>query len=448
MVTARHFFGDYHVGMSESASSDEAPSDPAPSDTAPSGTALSTTVCIAGGGPAGMMLGLLLARAGIDVVVLEKHEDFFRDFRGDTIHPSTLDVLHQLGLIDRLDAIPHSSVTTLDAVIKGVRITPVDFGSLRGGANRLVFMPQWDLLELLASEARELPTFRLVMGAEATGLIRENHNNNDRVSGVTARTGDGELQVDATLTIAADGRSSTLRDASGSPLSEYGVPVDVLWFRLPRPAVNPADTIAYITDASVAITIPRIGYYQTAFLIRKGSFDEIKAGGLGPFRDSIVAAIPFLEPSVDALTSWDEVKLLSVQVNRLDRWYQPGFLAIGDAAHAMSPAFGVGINYAIQDAVATANILAAPLLAGRLTTDDLARVQKRREPPARRMQALQLRLHAFIARPGAGTRLPSSRAMRRGAGVVSFVAKPIMSRLIGRGFRRERVSSAVLRRRG
>ena len=403
-------------------------------------TRLSTTVCIAGGGPAGMMLGLLLGRAGVDVVVLEKHQDFFRDFRGDTIHPSTLDVLGQLGLAEALDKIPHTSVASLDAVIKGVRITPVSFRSLRRGANRLVLMPQWDLLDLLASAARDLPTFRLRMGAEATGLLRDG----GVVRGVTARTPEGQLEIDALLTVAADGRSSRLREASGLGVQEFGVPIDVLWFRLPRPAANPPDTIAYITETSVVVTIPRTDYYQTAMLIRKDSLSDIRELGLPAFRALVAETVPFLEPSVGALTDWDDIKLLSVQINRLERWHQPGLLLIGDAAHAMSPAFGVGINYAIQDAVAAANLLVAPLRSGSLGDADLAKVQQRREPPVRRMQAIQRTLHNVVARPGGGANLPSPQTIRRIAALSAPLLRPITARLIGRGFRPERIHPSVL----
>lgn len=401
----------------------------------------STTVCVAGGGPAGIMLGLLLARAGIEVAVLEKHQNFFRDFRGDTIHPSTIDVLDQLGLQERMLAIEHTSVTTLDAVVKGVRFTPIDFATLRRGAAELVLMPQWDLLNMLASAAAALPTFRLVMGAEATGLF---HDGN-RVSGVSMRTANGPVDVDAALVVAADGRSSALRQASGLTVVDHGVPVDVLWFRLPRPKVNPPDTLAYITDTNVMITIPRAVYYQTAMLIRKGTFDEVRGQGLADFRASIAETAPFLDPAVGAVTSWEDVRLLSVQINRLSRWHLPGFLCIGDAAHAMSPAFGVGINYAVQDAVAAANLLVEPLRGGTVTEADLARVQRRRELPVRAMQTIQRSLHTAVGRPGSGANLPSPATLRRFLAVAAPPMRPIAARLIGRGFRPERVAPRVLR---
>ncbi len=389
-----------------------------------------------------MMLGLLFARAGIPVVVLEKHRDFFRDFRGDTIHPSTIDLMDQLGLRSAFAAVPQSRVDRLDAVVNGTRINPINFRLLLRGARYLALMPQWDFLDLLATAARELPDFRLIMEAEATDLLRDG----DRVTGVTAQTADGPLEVAAELTIAADGRSSTLRAASGLPVTEFGVPIDVLWFRLPRPAVTPRDTLGYLTQKTMLVTIPRTDYFQTALLIAKGSFDAVRARGLENFRAIIAEAAPFLESVVHELTSWDDVKLLSVQINRLDRWHLPGFLAIGDAAHAMSPAFGVGINYAIQDAVATANLLVPALRRRSLTEADLASVESRRARPARRMQAIQLRLHTVVARPGGAAAIPSP--LPGLVRVLLAIAVPpfrlVTAHLIGRGFRPERISRDVL----
>lgn len=390
-----------------------------------------------------MMLGLLLATAGIDVIVLEKHADFFRDFRGDTIHPSTIDLIDQLGLRVEFERVPHSSIARLDFVINGLRLTPVNFGLLRGN-DRLAIMPQWDFLTLLSQAAQELPTFRLMMSAEAVELIRDG----ERATGVIVDTKDGRVEIAAALTVAADGRDSTLRSDSGLRVIQFGVPIDVLWFRLPRPETNPPDTLGYITPETMFITIPRSEYYQTARLIPKGGFDAVRAAGLDEFREVLSRSVPFLAPVASAVETWDDVKLLTVQVNRLERWSLPGFLCIGDAAHAMSPAFGVGINYAIQDAVAAANLLVAPLRKGSLTAADLERVQKRRAGPAKRMQNIQLRLHAVIGRPGGGQILPSPvpwpiRAVLK---VAIAPARFFTARLIGRGFRPERISARVLGR--
>jgi 2-polyprenyl-6-methoxyphenol hydroxylase-like FAD-dependent oxidoreductase len=389
-----------------------------------------------------MMLGLLLARAGVDVVVLEKHADFFRDFRGDTIHPSTLDLIDQLGIRDRLDAIPHNSLQRLDMVLNGTRVTPVNFGLLRRGNRCLAFMPQWDFLTMLSEVATALPNFRLIMDADATGLLRDGN----AVTGVTARTPKGELRIEADLTVAADGRDSTLRAASGLPVTEFGVPLDVLWFRLPRPQVNPPDTLGYITPETLFITIPRTGYYQTAMIIPKDGFDAVKRAGLPEFRAKLARSVPFLGGVVGAVKSWDDVKLLSVQINRLERWHLPGFLCIGDAAHAMSPAFGVGINYAIQDAVASANLLFAPLRAGTLTEADLARVQRRRARPVARMQSLQLALHNALGRPGGGALLPSPLPLPTRAGLAVLIPplRLVVAHVLGRGFRPERISAKLL----
>jgi 2-polyprenyl-6-methoxyphenol hydroxylase-like FAD-dependent oxidoreductase len=405
---------------------------------------VSTQCCIAGSGPAGMMLGLLLARAGVDVVVLEKHADFFRDFRGDTIHPSTLDLIDQLGLRGRLDAIAHNELSRLDMVLNGTRVTPVNFGLLRRGNRTLAFMPQWDFLKMLSEVATALPNFRLIMDAEATGLLRDG----EIVTGATATTSAGKLRIEAALTIAADGRASTLRTASGLPVTEFGVPLDVLWFRLPRPEVNPPDTLGYITPETLFITIPRTGYYQTAMIIPKDGFEGVKRAGLPEFRAKLARSIPFLTSVVEAITSWDDVKLLSVQINRLERWHLPGFLCIGDAAHAMSPAFGVGINYAIQDAVASANLLFQPLLAGTVIEADLARVQRRRARPVARMQSLQLVLHNAIGRPGGASILPSPLPwpLRALLAVAIPPLRVVAAHVIGRGFRPERISSALLER--
>ncbi|HET7385183.1 MAG TPA: FAD-dependent oxidoreductase [Nocardioidaceae bacterium] len=396
---------------------------------------LTTTCCIAGGGPAGVMLGLLLARAGVDVIVLEKHADFFRDFRGDTIHPSTIDLIDQLGLRERFDAIRQSAIRTLDVVVNGNRLTPVDFSHLPGKNRSIALMPQWDFLSLLAEEGARYPTFRLMMGAEATGVLR----NGGGVRGVTAVTEDGPVAIEALLTVAADGRDSTVRREAGLVPKDYGVAVDVLWFRVPRTAVNPPDTLAYLNAESMVITIPREEYYQAGLLIAKGGFPAIQEAGIEEFRARIVRAAPFLAEVVGSITEWSQVKLLTVQVNRLSRWWQPGLLCIGDAAHAMSPAFGVGVNYAIQDAVAAANLLVDRLRSGSVDTADLERVQNRRMPPVSRMQPLQLRLHAMIAKPGGGAFLsnPMQWWQRAIAAVLLPLLRRLSARIVGRGFRPE-----------
>lgn len=399
------------------------------------GSRLSTTCCIAGGGPGGMLLGLLLARAEIDVIVLEKHHDFVRDFRGDTIHPSTVDLVDQLGLRARFDAIPQSAIGALDVVINGNRLTPVDFAHL-GGANRsIVLMPQWDFLALLAEEAARYPGFRLMMGAEATDLLRDG----DRVRGLTAVTDAGPVEIEAVLTVAADGRGSAVRQAAGLQPTDHGVAIDVLWFRLPRTTSDPPDTLAYVDAESAVLTIPRAGYYQAGMLIPKGAFPAMREAGLDELRARIAGVAPFLAEVVGSLTDWEQVKVLTVQVDRLNRWWQPGLLCIGDAAHAMSPAFGVGVNYAIQDAVATANLLVDGLRSGTVDPADFDRVQRRRLAAVRRMQPLQLRLHTMIARPGGGGFLadPMRRWQRIAAAVLLPVARRVLARVVGRGFRPE-----------
>jgi 2-polyprenyl-6-methoxyphenol hydroxylase-like FAD-dependent oxidoreductase len=382
-----------------------------------------------------MMLGLLLARAGIDTIVLEKHADFFRDFRGDTIHPSTIDLIDQLGLRTRFDAIRQSEIHTLDVVVNGNRLTPVDFSKLRRKNDYIALMPQWDFLSLLAEEGAKHPNLRLMMNAEATGILRSG----DRVSGVTVTTEIGPLEIEALLTVAADGRDSEIRDAAGLVPKDFGVAIDVLWFRRPRTKVNPPDTLAYLDAESMVITIPRDEYYQAGLLIPKGGYPAVQEAGIGEFRARIVRVAPFLAEVVDSIESWDQVKLLTVQVNRLDQWWLDGLLCIGDAAHAMSPAFGVGVNYAIQDAVATANLLVDDLRAGSVSTGDLARVLMRRMPPVARMQPLQLRLHDVIAKPGGGAFLanPMRWWQRAIATVLLPILRQISARIVGRGFRPE-----------
>jgi len=409
-------------------------------------TTITTSCCIVGGGPAGIMLGLLLARAGVETVVLEKHVDFFRDFRGDTIHPSTIDLLDQLGLRERFDAIRQSKIHTLDVVVNGNRLTPVDFSKLHRKNDYIALMPQWDFLSLLAEEGARYPAFHLMMGTEATGILRSG----DRVRGVQAVVKDGPtegevVEIEALLTVAADGRGSAIRNSAGLVPQDQGVAVDLLWFRLPRTKVNPPDTLAYLDAESMILTIPRDDYYQAGMLIPKGGYPAVQEAGIEQFRARIVRAAPFLAEVVDAITDWDQVKLLTIQVDRLDQWWLDGLLCIGDAAHAMSPAFGVGVNYAIQDAVATANLLVEDLRAGTVTVEDLARVQERRLPPVARMQPIQLRLHDAVAKPGGGAFLadPMRWWQRAIATVLLPILRRLSARVVGRGFRPEVIESQL-----
>ena len=320
-------------------------------------------------------------------------------------------------------------------------MTPIDFSHLHGPNRTISLMPQWDFLNLLAAEGARYPGFRLLLGAEVTGLLRPR----GRVAGVTAETADGPIEVRAPLTIGADGRDSTVRDAAGLVPRSYGIAIDVLWFRLPRTTAPPPDTLGYLNTESMVVTIPRPDYYQSGMLIPKGSFGAVQAAGLDEFRARIVRAAPFLGEVVGALDDWEQVRLLTVQVNRLERWWKPGVLCIGDAAHAMSPAFGVGINYAIQDAVAAARLLAAPLRDGTLTARDVRRVQRRRLPPVRLMQPIQLALHRAVAKPGGGAFVhnPMLRRERAIAAVLLPVFRRAAARMVGRGFRPERLGDEL-----
>jgi 2-polyprenyl-6-methoxyphenol hydroxylase-like FAD-dependent oxidoreductase len=396
----------------------------------------STTCAIVGGGPAGMVLGLLLARAGVEVTVFEKHGDFLRDFRGDTVHPVTLTLLEDLGLYPQFAALTHSEVQTAEFQLGGHTVTLADFRRLREPHPVLALVPQWDLLNLLAETAEREPNFSLRMKTEITGLMRAG----DRVTGVRFEGPDGPGQLRADLTVGCDGRTSTIRTEAGLVPRDFPVPFDVGWFRL-----DAADRVKYQLTPRIAaglalILIPREGYYQAGALLRKGAERELHASSLDDFRARIAALVP--EGSVESITSWDDVKTLDVKLNRLSRWHQPGLLCIGDAAHAMSPAGGVGINLAIADAVATARILAEPLRAGILTEQDLAAVQKRRLLPTTVIQGMQRFMHRGIGRVVNGDQPPSlPDGVARVLGGVLSRLRPLSvvpAYLIGVGIRPER----------
>ena len=350
---------------------------------------------VAGGGPAGMMLGFLLARAGVDVVVLEKHADFLRDFRGDTIHPSTLDVMHELGLLDEFLRRPHDELRDVALRVGADQIKMADFRHVPTHCKFLMMMPQWDFLDFLAEHARRLPTFRLVTKAEATTLIDEG----GRVAGLRARTPEGELEVRAALVVGADGRHSTIRAQAGLQTQDLGAPMDVLWMRVSRLPTDPPDLFGQIDAGRMLVMIARGDYWQCALLIPKGTDAAVRARGIVALHEAILGLSPWLGDRVKELVDWDQVKLLTVTVDRLREWARPGVLCIGDAAHAMSPIGGVGINLAVQDAVAAARLLAGPLRDGTCDLAALRRVQQRREWPMKVVQGMQVAMQDRLIRP-------------------------------------------------
>ncbi|MFD3456134.1 FAD-dependent oxidoreductase [Streptomyces sp. NPDC058691] len=357
-----------------------------------------TTCCVVGGGPAGMVLALLLARAGIDVTVLEKHGDFLRDFRGDTVHPSTLALLDDLGLAERFAALPQRRVRTLQLPVGDNRsLAPVvDLGVLPGPYNYVAMVPQWDLLGLLVDEARREPSFQVRMNTEATSFLIER----GRVTGVRYRTSDGaagELRAD--LTVACDGRGSLARSRPELGLRRYDCPMDAWWFRLPRQEGDPHGLVGGTGDRFLTVMIDRGDYWQCAALIPKGSDAGRRAAGLDRFLADYATAVPWIADRTHALRSWDEVKLLDVRLERLRRWHRPGLLCIGDAAHAMSPVFGIGINLAVEDAVASARHLVEPLRRGSVGLRDMRNIQRRRRPTTAATQALQRAAHARVIAP-------------------------------------------------
>jgi 2-polyprenyl-6-methoxyphenol hydroxylase-like FAD-dependent oxidoreductase len=399
---------------------------------------ITTTCAIAGGGPAGMMLGFLLARAGIDVVVLEKHADFFRDFRGDTIHPSTLEVMHELGILEDFLKRPHQEVRELSALIGDERIVLADFSHLPTRCRFIALMPQWDFLDFLADQARRYPSFHLRMQARVTDLIVEK----GRVVGLHAET---PLEIRADLVVGADGRHSDVRERAGLEVEDFGAPMDVLWFRLAKRAHDDQQTLGRIQAGVVFVTLDRGDYWQCAYVIPKGGFNVLRSKGLEAFRAAVASLNAQFADRVDEIGSWDDVKLLTVTVDRLKRWYRPGLLCIGDAAHAMSPIGGVGINLAIQDAVAAANILWEALRKGEAPVDLLAKVQARREWPTKMMQAVQLFVQKRII-----SNVLTMTERPRPPFVVTLLSRfpflrRIPARLVGMGFRPEHVHSPELK---
>jgi 2-polyprenyl-6-methoxyphenol hydroxylase-like FAD-dependent oxidoreductase len=396
-----------------------------------------TACAIAGGGPAGMMLGFLLARAGVAVVIFEKHRDFLRDFRGDTIHPSTLQVIDELGLLDAFLALPHQKVRELRGIVGDTEITLGDFCHLPTRCRFVALMPQWDFLDFLARQGARYPGFHLAMQAEVSDLIEEG----GRIVGVRGEAPGGVFETRADLVVGADGRHSAMRERAGLKVINLGAPIDVLWMRLSKRPDDPPNTAGRLDRGRMLVTIDRGDYWQCAFVIRKDGFEGVRARGLDAFRADIAAIAPFLRDRVGELRDWDDVKLLTVTVDRLERWWRPGLLCIGDSAHAMSPIGGVGINLAIQDAVAAANILAVPLLDGGLADSHLVAVQRRRMLPTRLTQAMQIAIQQRVIDPV----LKSDAPVTAPWPVRLFNRVPLLARLparlIGMGFRPEHVRS-------
>ena len=383
-----------------------------------------------------MMLGYLLARAGVEVVVLEKHGDFLRDFRGDTVHPSTLEVMHELGVLEEFLELPHDKVRALGGQIGDEFVQLADFSHLPTVSKFIALVPQWDFLDFLADHARLYPTFKLIMHAEVVDLLESE----GRVAGVRAETPDGELDVRADLTIGADGRGSIVRDKAGLQVQNFGAPMDVLWFRLSRKASDGEQTLGRIKAGKMMVMLNRGEYWQCGYLIRKGEFENIKARGIEQFCADIVSVVPFSGDRMHELPDWEPIKLLTVRIDRLLKWFRPGLLCIGDAAHAMSPIGGVGINLAIQDAVATANILAERLVRNTIGLADLERVQLRRDFPTRMTQSLQVFMQNNVI-----DRVLGRTDFRAPWPLKLFNRWPFLrripARLVGVGFRPEHVRS-------
>ncbi len=392
--------------------------------------------CVVGGGPAGVMLGFLLARAGHEVIVLEKHKDFLRDFRGDTIHPSTLELLHELGLLDEFLLKPHQIVREIQVHFGDKVLHLADFSHLPTHCKFVAFMPQWDFLDFLSSHARRYLGFQLHMEAEVTDLLIES----GRVVGVKARIPDGPLEVRAEVVVGADGRSSIVRERAGLEVLDFGAPIDVLWFRLSKREGDPPQAFGFVGVGQFMVLLDRADYWQCAYVIRTGAFEEKRRRGLAAFHQEITRCTPFLGDRVNEIKQWDDVKLLSVKVDHLRTWYRPGLLCIGDSAHAMSPVGGVGINLAIQDAVATANLLAGKLRDGGLQLRDLEAVQRRREWASRATQRAQIFIHEHLLERifNSTERIPPPLLLRLCERFPLLRRFP--ARMVGLGFRPEHIS--------
>jgi 2-polyprenyl-6-methoxyphenol hydroxylase-like FAD-dependent oxidoreductase len=384
------------------------------------------------------MLGYLLARANVEVVVLEKHADFNRDFRGDTVHPSTLEVMDELGLLEDLLKLPHQQLTSANGLVGDFAFRAADFSRLHTRCQFVALMPQWDFLNFLSDRAKRFPRFQLRMKHEGVDLIRVGQ----RIAGVEARSPEGPVHIQADLVVGCDGRHSTIRRAAGLPIQEFGVPIDVVWFRISRRTGDPEQLFGNINFGKALILINRGDYFQAGLIIPKGSFEQTRSAGMDAFRDTISRIAPFLVDRLGELQSWDHISLLTVQINRLSKWYLPGLLCIGDSAHAMSPAGGVGINLAIQDAIATANLLAEPLRQGRVTEALLAGVQERREFPARVTQMIQVNAHKLFERV-----FESSGPIKAPWQLKAVTQVPglqhIMGHVVGIGVRPEHVAGAA-----
>ena len=398
---------------------------------------IDTRCCVAGGGPAGMMLGFLLARAGVDVIVLEKHADFLRDFRGDTIHPSTLDLIHELGLLPEFLRRPHQELAELAAQVGTDRVTIADFTHLPTRCRFLVLMPQWDFLDFLKQQAARYATFRLIMEAAVTDLIIESGT----VRGVRAKTPKGSLEIRSALTVGADGRHSVVRQRAGLKVLDLGAPMDVMWMRISRKPGDPGQTFGHVDHGRILILLNRDTYWQAAFVIAKGQAERIRERGIEAFREEIGQFEPFLRDRAEELRDWNDVNVLTVSVDRLEEWFRDGLLCIGDAAHAMSPIGGVGINLAIQDAVATANILAERLQRNSVSQSDLRAVQRRRNFPTRATQRLQLTIQDHVIRKVLDDPKPIALPWPLKLWRHLPILRRIPARIIGVGFRPEHVKT-------